>query len=321
MDGLISAWAFDGNGSGYSLEDQPPESWFDRQDVVWLHFDYEDTVAREWLANQQLLDPIAYQALVSEETRPRVLIHQDFLLLTLRGVNLNPDSEPDDMVSIRMWVTPRFIISTRRRRLLSEQDIVEALKVGRGPSNSADFIIMLAQRLAWRMDDIVDRLDEQVTDIEADLVERIKTERTLDLRQLRRQGIVLRRFFSPQREALSRLSNEVVNWITEAQRLALRETTDQMIRLVENIDMIRERTTVIQEEIIARQSDQLNKKMYVLSIVTTVFLPLGFFTGLFGANLAGMPGTEWQGGFWALVVALGLVTVVELYLFRIYKWF
>ena len=75
-----------------------------------------------------------------------------------------------------------------------------------------------------------------------------------------------------------------------------------------------------QEELNSRLSEQLNKRMYVLSIVAAVFLPLGFITGLLGINVAGIPGAEFAYGFVIVCLLLLLLVFIQIGLFKWKKW-
>ena len=70
----------------------------------------------------------------------------------------------------------------------------------------------------------------------------------------------------------------------------------------------------------SRLSERINQRMYVLSIVAAIFLPLGFFTGLMGINVGGMPGVERDMAFWMVVAMCVGLTVVLGILFRWKKW-
>lgn len=112
------------------------------------------------------------------------------------------------------------------------------------------------------------------------------------LSEIRREAIMLRRYLSPQRDAMTRLPAESVPWLSDANRLHLKEATDRLVRCIEDLDSARDRAAVTQGELANRLSEQLNTRMYVLSLVAAVFLPLGFLTGLLGINLGGIPGSE-----------------------------
>jgi zinc transporter len=87
---------------------------------------------------------------------------------------------------------------------------------------------------------------------------------------------------APQREAIARLQSEKISWLADEDRVRLREVYDRLTRYLEDLDAARERAAVTQEELISRLSEQMDNRMYVLSIVAAIFLPLGFLTGLLG---------------------------------------
>ncbi|NNM01168.1 MAG: zinc transporter ZntB, partial [Gammaproteobacteria bacterium] len=136
------------------------------------------------------------------------------------------------------------------------------------------------------------------------------------LSRLRRQAISLRRFLAPMREVFSRLQAERIDNFSDLDRSRLRETTDRLTRYVEELDAARDRAAVTQEELAGRISDQMNRNMYVLSIVAGIFLPLGLLTGLLGINVGGIPGTQSHWGFMIVCIILVLLTGAVLWLFR-----
>ncbi|MBD3648294.1 MAG: zinc transporter ZntB, partial [Pseudomonadales bacterium] len=136
---MIHALKFDGKGGGQSCDLDTPSS----DGAVWLHFDYNEAETAEWLRNREDIDAVVAESLLLAETRPRTFAMDDGLMLALRGVNLNPGSDPEDMVSIRLWIHDNRIVSTRARRLLSVTTIVDRLENGTGPKNVAEFLLQL----------------------------------------------------------------------------------------------------------------------------------------------------------------------------------
>ena len=137
-----------------------------------------------------------------------------------------------------------------------------------------------------------------------------------------REIILLRRYLAPQREAMGRLHAATdVAWLTDKNRLQLRETADIIIRHVEDLDSAKDRASVIYEELSSRLAEQMNSRMYVLALVAGLFLPLGFLTGLLGVNLGGIPLTDNPHGFGGLVLLLVVLVVIQIVVFRRKKWF
>ncbi len=97
--------------------------------LAWVHLDACHPDTARWLHTHiNYLSPIIVNALLEEETRPRLLALGDGVLLILRGVNLNQDAEPEDMVSIRLWIDSHRIISIQRRPLKAVGDIAQRLE-------------------------------------------------------------------------------------------------------------------------------------------------------------------------------------------------
>ena len=318
--GLIAAYILDGKGRGTEIGWKEIQSWSPKDGVLWVHLDYTAPEAQQWVTREADLEEIISGALLEAETRPRSILNLEGLLLTLRGVNLQPQSDPEDMVAIRLWIDEHKIISTRRRKLLSVVDLRNSLEKGHGPKTPGGFLVDLTERLVERMADVIDQIDDDVDHLQDQVL-------TLESHQLRpiiagcrRQAIGLRRYLGPQREALSKLYNERVQWLEEIDRMHLRETSDRMMRYIEDLDSSRERASVAQEELMSRLSENMEKRMYVLSIVSTVFLPLSFLTGLLGINVGGIPGAENKTAFLIVCLILSGFAAIQFLIFKIKKW-
>ena len=319
-ESLIVAYLLDGKGAGRKLTFDEVKSWQPDDGMLWAHFDYSQQDSQQWIVQHSGLPDVCTSALIREETRPRTLAVGDGLLLALRGVNLNPSADPEDMVSIRMYVDEHRIISSRNRRLLTTDDIIAAIESGRGPKNSADFLCAIIAGLTHRIENIVDRLEERADELEAFMLGDSQQVTRSDLAALRGECIAIRRYLSPQREAMSSLLVQRVSWLNELSRLDLREVGDHLLRIIENLDATKDRASVIHEELVSQMSEQLNRRMYVLSIVSVVFMPLGFLTGLLGVNIAGIPGAEYPHAFVMFCVGLLLLTAIQVVVFKRFKW-
>lgn len=319
-EGDALAYLLDGKGGASALNTLDVAEWTADQGEIWVHLNYANAEAMAWIEQRFNLNPLVLEALMAKETRPRTEVVGDGLLITLRGVNLNPGADPEDMVSIRLWVDDTRIISSSRRQLVSLHDLVERLRAGRGPIDSGDFIVDLIDGLVWSMSGIVDQMEDAVAALEEQIMISESSQLRFDLATLRRQAIAVRRYLAPQREALTRLISEKVVWLNDSSRLYLREVNDRLIRHIEDIDAVRERAAITQEELNSRHSEQLNNKMYMLSIVAAIFLPLGFLTGLLGINVAGIPGADNPNAFWLFITFLSVLVIGQALFFRWKKW-
>ena len=187
----------------------------------------------------------------SEETRPRVLRRGDNVVVTLRGVNCLADQDAEDMVSVRIWTNGTRMISARLRQLPSTERLVAQLSAGDGPSSIPELLVDWIENIIDDMAETMAKLEDDLTSAESgiDTKEPVLTRQTI--LAIRKRALTLRRYMAPQREALTRLSTETPTWLDEYFRDRLRDITDRLIRYVEDLDEIRDRAILAQEELAA----------------------------------------------------------------------
>ncbi|MEQ8603960.1 MAG: zinc transporter ZntB [Marivibrio sp.] len=311
---LLFAMRLDGRGGASALTEQELETaWSDPDKaVIWVHLRRDAPEAQAWLRERSGYDEILCDRLLAAETRPGADAFEGRLEANLRGVNLNPGAEPEDMVSLRLSVSENRIVTLRLKKLRAVEDVQGLLAAGRGPKTALGLFHRLAERLAERIHAVVLKLEEEIDGFESALDER--DPRTLTahrhaLADARRRAVELRRYIAPQREALALAAECDLPWLKEPMRRRLRDARERYGRIVDDLDGVRERAAVGFEEAVALQGERMNRTMYMLAVVAAIFLPLGFVTGLLGINVGGMPGTESGAAFWivcAVLAALGL---------------
>jgi zinc transporter len=224
------------------------------------------------------------------------------------------------MVSVRIWAEEKRIITTRRRPLQSINDLADSFSTGQGPVTSSDFINTLADGLTSYIEGTVDGIEDHTSALEEQVMSSHDRKLRSQISGLRRQAIMLRRYLAPQREAFTQLQVAKLHWFTEQDRRHLYETANSLIRIIEDLDSLRERANVAQEELVNNLSEQINSRMYTLSLVTTIFLPLTFLTGLLGINVGGIPGATNNWAFPAVVIMLLFVCFGQYLYFRKKHW-
>lgn len=320
-DGLIHSYLLDGRGGARALDWDGVRAWRPGAGTLWVHLDRGDARAEDWLRRGSGLEPLIVDALLEPETRPRCTALPGGWLVVMRGVNLNPGADPEDMVALRLWVEAERVLTLRHRRLMAAQDVQDALAAGVGPTGAGPLLVAIADRLTDRIGPVVARLDEDLDALEVDALGAAREPVRRRLADLRRQAIVLRRHIAPQRDALLGLIGAPAGQLDDASRLRLREVADHVTRYAEDLDALRERAAVANDELSNRAAEELNRRMYILSLVAAVFLPLGLITGLLGVNVGGIPGTDYEWGFWVvtgLLVLLGVLTTALLRLQRLF---
>jgi zinc transporter len=317
--GLAHAYLLDGRGGGAQLDWAGIERWAAGDGPLWLNLDYSAPDAAHWLSSN--IAPLVRDALLDDDPRPRAVPHGDALLLIVRAINLNQGAEPEDMLSIRAWIEPRRVLTLRHRQSRSLKAIAAELQAGTGPTSVGELTALLVERVLEYIATRVDTLSDVIAACEDQVLVETRGELRTQLADQRRRAIALRRFLAPQREAFGKLAQIQVPWLDPTSRGRILESADRMTRTVEELDAARDRAAVTQEELQSKIGEATNQRLYVLSVITSVFLPLGFVCSLLGVNVGGVPLQRDDWAFWALCAGLALVVTIQIWFFRRRGWF
>jgi zinc transporter len=320
-DGLIFGCLLDGNGNGDLCSWSQAEEWMPDGDPIWLHLDNDSPRAEKWLQEKSGAPASVVGALLAKESRPRSLRVDEGLLVILRGVNLNEGAQPEDMVAIRMWVEPHRIITVRYERLMTPRDVLAEILSGRhGPESAPQLFVALAERLSLKINDVIIKLEDELGALEGQVETAAPSKLRSALAETRQDTVALRRYLSPQREALANLQYDAPDWLNPAEKMGLRETTDRTLRYLEDLDAARDRAVVVLDELANKMAESMNQTMYALSIVAAIFLPVSFLTGLLGINVGGMPGVDSATAFWIVCGIMSVVIILEIIILKRLKW-
>lgn len=287
---------------------------------AWIHIDFANAQAADWAWEQSGLDPAVVGPMLDMESRPRAMQHGNGVLMMLRGVNLNPGARLEDMISLRIWLEPGRVITAARRQLRSVSEVRQSIDQGSGPESPALLVLELIDRLNRYIAEATEQIEQNIDAAEEEVQRGGGAARNSAFNRLRRQTAQVRRYLMPQREALDRLARFADTPFSAAEMIEVREQLNRLTLSLEDLDLVRERALVAQEELLNLLAHEQNSRMLLLSIVAAIFLPLSFLTGLFGMNVAGLPGLEFEGSFWVIALFMAVLAIAILYVFRRKHW-
>ncbi len=271
-----------------------------RPHFSWIHIDGWQEDARKIASQCGGVPDAALSALLAQETRPRCTIMGEGALVNLRGLGTNDDDLGDPLVSIRIWADDARVISVCYRALAA-LDPVRDLMLAGAIQDPGDLIAGLAQQITEALDPDVAELGDGLDAIESALTDHGPAEARRQVSEIRATAISYRRFISPQRQALERLSTAETQWLHPDDRLHLQEAADRCARMAEELEAVRERSALAHEELTDLRAEQMNRQALIISVVALVFLPLTFITGLLGMNVDGIPFAHAPWAFWGVV--------------------
>ncbi|ARU88346.1 zinc transporter ZntB [Pseudomonas sp. M30-35] len=321
--GLVHAYVLDGSGGGRPVTHaELADLVLAESESLWLHWDRSHPETQKWLRTESGLNEFVCDLLLEENTRPRFLqLPENKILLFLRGVNLNPGAEPEDMVSLRIFASAKRAISLRLRHLRAVEDLLADLRSGSGPKTSSELILALADHMTDKIESLVSNFAEGIDVQEEQIDNDPSFEPDHDtLLQMRRRAAGLRRFLAPQREVYAQLTRNQQPWFVSDDADYWNELNNRLTRYIEELDLTRERIGLVLEAEDRRLDVKMNRIMYRFGIITGVFLPMSFLTGLLGINVGGIPGSENPYGFVVACSIMVVLAVVQWLLFRRLRW-
>lgn len=321
--GLVYGFVLNGEGGARRLQRNQLDVLDLRPDEsLWLHWDRSVPQARQWLRQASGLNEFACDLLLEEATRPRLVpLGKERLLLFLRGVNLNPGAAPEDMVALRTYADSRRVISLRMRPVKAAGVLCDAFERGEGPKTASQVMLFLAAALTDGVDTLVSGGAEQLDQLEEVLEQSEKKvpDRHL-LLALRRRAASLRRYLAPQRDIYEQLGRNPLPWFAAEDTDYWNEQHNRLTRNLEELELVRERVSLLQEAEHRRVTERMNRTMYMLAIITGFFMPMSFVTGLLGINVGGIPGAGHPQGFLLACMLIGGIALFQWWLFRRLRW-
>ncbi|HLD16153.1 MAG TPA: zinc transporter ZntB [Coxiellaceae bacterium] len=319
--GLICAYLVDGHGGGRALSWEDVKAWKPADGLLWVNLNYSEKHAKQWVAHEAQLQSVIVQALLIRGSRPRCVFLDEGLLMILRGVNHTASAAAEDLLSTRIWMEKNRIITTQQYRLASLGDVQKDIEAGHGPKTVGDILMFIIHYTVNATGVVIDSLIDRTDKMEGKIVKSSNMTHQTHLSNIRREVIGLHRYLSPQRDAMARLIARPSRLLSRNNMLEIKEDMNRVVRYTEDLHALHDRALVAHQEITNRLADLTNKRMYVLSLVAVIFLPLSFVTSLLGINVGGIPGVGSKWGFMNVCILLLLFFAFEILLFKKKKWF
>ncbi|MCC7395067.1 MAG: zinc transporter ZntB [Sphingomonadaceae bacterium] len=276
----------------------------------WLHFQQRESLSLLEERDCHLPEAVV-RALLAVETRPRCDMMAEGVLLNLRAPLRQGDGERegDPLASMRIWATPKLLISVAFRETDVLPATIAAFEAGR-LHDCGDVLVALLSGSAEQLDAAVAQIGDALDLLEEGIDRHASFEQRRETSRLRSAAIGLRRFVAPQRQALESLMSLNLPWFDTAERAHMREATDRFYRMAEELESVRERAAVLHDEITDLRSERMDARSLQVAIAALIFLPLTFITGLLGMNVEGIPYAKAPWAFWgvtALCIAIAIV--------------
>jgi len=287
--------------------------------VTWINVDGLDATVLKRLGEAFGLHPLALEDALDVPQRPKAERYEKHYFLVLHALRLVDGALTDEQVSV--FFGERWIITIQER--IEDETfgaVRAAIRHGRGRTREAgaDYLAyLLLDSVIDAYFPIIETIGERMSVLEQEIVgTAATTECLLKIQQIRHELLALRRAVWPTREEVAALMRDESGLVAPETRVFLRDAYDHGVQALEIVESERETATSIMEIYLSTQNQRLNEVMKVLTVISTLFIPLTFIASIYGMNFEAMPELKWRFGYTS---ALGLMAVTAAGLVAYFK--
>jgi len=287
---------------------QPDGSKPAEPEFIWLHFSLSNVNSEKWLSSHLDLPTHYFDTLHEGPGSTRIEQADDCLVAVINDVIFDFSYEAPQIATLWMCVHRTYVVSARLHSLRSIDRLRVSVKTGEQFKSPISLLTHLLRDQADVLQQIARNAVTHVDQIEDGLLAGVALAKRNLLGSLRRVFVRLRRLLAPEPGALFRLLNRPPAWFTEVDAQELRAASEEFSSVLNDLGALQERTKLLQEEISTHTTEQTNRSVYLLTVVTVLALPINIIAGLLGMNVGGIPLAQEEYGFWIIATLIAAFT-------------
>lgn len=289
----------------------------------WVDIELPDEGANDLLKDTFKLHELSLEDALSAIHHPKIELFDEYLYLILHGIRPGAGGKGFSTNDIDFVLGERFLVTVHTAESRSiNREMALCLRnhyaIGEGP---AALLHRIVDAMVDHYRPEVDTLEERLDALEEGVFEDPRANPMRDILNLKRDISALRRIVLPQRDAVGRLARREFQQIPDQIAYRFRDVYDHLVQLTDEAIFFQDRVTGLLDAYLSSQSNRMNQVMKVLTVMSTIFLPLTVLTGLYGMNvpIPHLPGPDAL-QFWWVVGMSGAVVVSMLAVFRWRDW-
>jgi magnesium transporter len=286
----------------------------DKEMVYWIDvigLNHLDTITE--IGKLFDIHPLALEDIVNTEQRPKYEEYESFFFLTMKTMEVKGSLCHVDYQQLSIVCGTNFVITFQEKDNKLFSTVQKRLLNGasRARTRRSDFLVyLLSDSIVDSYFTVIEKFTDVVDEMEAAIIKGGKATKGTTIQQLqtvRRNFSSLLRQLFPLREALSRIDKKENDMISDETRIYFRDVADHCIHLTDTVENLREILSGTMDVYLASINTKMNSIMKVLTVISTIFMPLSFLASVFGMNFKYFPELYWKYGylyFWILVMCI-----------------
>ncbi|WP_265263428.1 magnesium/cobalt transporter CorA [Spirulina subsalsa] len=271
------------------------------------------------------IHPLVLEDVVNVPQRPKVQDYEEQLLVILQMVLPLPDEDGFDYEQVGFVLGKHYLITFQEE---PEEDCFEPVRVrireNRGKVRQAgpDYLAyVLIDSIIDGFFPVLEDYGERIEALEDEVVDNPTRETVEKIYEIRRELLALRRMIWPQRSVINILIRGDNELISQDVQIYFRDCYDHVIQLLDIVETYRELASSMMDLYMSAMSNKMNEVINLLTLISTIFIPLTFIAGVYGMNFKYMPELEWQWGYGLIWGAMLAIAGSLIYFFHKKGWF
>lgn len=291
--------------------------------LLWVDLDQPTPAEARMLTDVFHFHELSIEDALAEIHLPKIESYGDYLYLVLHGIDFSARQHRFRTKDVDFFLNPRYLVSVHHGQSRSVGRVAEACT--RNSQVLAEGTAALLHRIVDTMVDNyrpeVEKLEQRLDRLETEVFDHPETQLVRRILEFKKDVASLRQVVLPERDAVGRLARREFSFISEQIAYRFRDVHDHLVRLSDEAMFFQDRVTGILDAHLSAVSNQLNTVMKVLTVISTIFMPLTFITGLYGMNID-LPhfGLGSERFFWALLLVMLSISATMLAWFRRNHW-
>jgi magnesium transporter len=292
--------------------------------VTWINVDgVHDASVIEKLGGQFGIHPLVLEDIMTTTQRPKIEDLGGAVFVVLRMIEDGSQGLGLMTDQLSLILGPNYVLSFQETPGDCLDPVRERIRGGKGRIRKLgpDYLAYaLIDAVVDNYFFVLEKLGEKIDGLEEVLVSDPRRELLHEIHGLKREMIGLRKSVWPLREVISGLDRMETPLIKKTTGVFLRDVYDHTIQVIDTVESFRDMLTSMVETYLSSVSNRMNEVMKVLTVISTIFIPITFLVGVYGMNFLHMPELKWRLGYafvWVLIVA---TVVTMLNFFRRKKW-
>ena len=298
---------------------QPKSTITNWYDIRGIH----DTQLIQSIGNTFQLHALILEDIVDPQQRSKFEEYENGIFIIIKALSFNSTENRIVKEQVALFFRKGLVLTFQE----DHTDLFEAVRrrihsgKGKVRQRGSDYLAYaLVDAVVDNYYVVLDSLEEKIERLEDRLLDNPDSTIKAQIHHLKKEIILVRKSVAPLREAINRFSKSDNDLIEETTFVFVRSVYDHTIQIMDAIDNYRDMLNGLQDLYISEISFKMNQVMQVLTIITTIFVPLSFLVGLYGMNFDNMPELHFKYGYFVLLGVMAALVVGLLYWFKKRNW-